>query len=53
MKEAAKLTAKRHNLAIERDWASKQADQLWEQAKKYEAQGRMDKALLAKEECEE
>lgn len=41
-KEAAKLTTKRHNLVIERDWAKKQADIHWEDAKKYEAQGRMD-----------
>ncbi len=37
---------------IERDWAKKQADIHWEDAKKYEAQGRMDQALEEKTKCE-
>jgi len=37
---------------IEWDWARKQADQQWEDAKKYEAQGRIDMALDAKTMCE-
>lgn len=37
---------------IERDWAKKQADIYWEDAKKYEAQGRMDQALEEKTKCE-
>ena len=51
-KEAAKLTEKRNNLIIERDWARKQADQQWEYVEKYEAQGRIDIALDAKTMCE-
>ena len=51
-KEAAKLTTKRHNLMIERDWSKKQADQLWKQAKMYESEGRMDMALETKTEYE-
>ena len=43
--EAAKLTTKRHNLVIERDWVENQADFYWNRAKNYEAEGRMDKAL--------
>ena len=52
MKEVAKLTTKRHDLIIQRDWAKKQANQEWEQAKQYEAQGRMDQALESKTRCE-
>ena len=51
-KEEAKWTTKRDNLVIERDWARKQADQQWEDAKKYEAQGRIEMALDAKTMCE-
>jgi len=37
---------------IKRDWEKEQADQQWEDAKKYEAQGRIDMALDAKTMCE-
>ena len=37
---------------IKRDWEKNQADQQWEDAKKYEAQGRIDMALDAKTMCE-
>ena len=51
-KEAAKKTTQLHNLVIKRDWEKEQADQQWEDAKKYEAQGRIDMALDAKTMCE-
>jgi hypothetical protein len=52
MMEAAKLTAKLHNLASLQDWAETQADKWWNRAKKYEAQGRMEMAVQAKTRCE-
>ena len=53
MKEAAKLTAKLHDLVNKQDWAENLADRYWAKAKGYEAKDRMTQALEAKTACEE
>jgi len=46
------LTEKLHRLITERDWSKNQADIHWEDAKKYEAQGRIGQALEEKKSYE-